>query len=94
MLAVSYLPQFSAVAYRVTKWSQRGFNIDVSTTPAGPDAEAVTLQDIRYDVESISLELRGKGWDRKMTLFSESKFQKRASDASDRLKKLRHPSSR
>jgi hypothetical protein len=87
-LAISYLPQSPAVAYRVTNWVQRGFNLDMTAIPAGPDAEAVTFRDIRYGIESISLELRGNGWDRKMILFSEVKLQKRTSDASERLKNL------
>jgi hypothetical protein len=93
-LAISYLPQSPAVAYRVTNWLQRGFVLDISAMPADPDAEAVTFRDVRYGIESISLELLGKGWDRKMTLFSEARFQKRTSDASDLLKRLRDTTSR
>jgi hypothetical protein len=94
LLAVSYLPQSPPVAYRVTNWVQRGFILDMSATSADMDAEAVTFRDVRYGIESISLELRGKGWNRKMVLLSETRFQKRLTDASDRLKKLRHAPSR
>jgi hypothetical protein len=93
-LAISYLPQSPPVAYRVTKWTQRGFALDIAVQPVDAKAEPVTLHDVGYGIESISLELRGKDWDREMSLFNEAKFQKRAADASERLKKLRRASSR
>ena len=78
LLVISYLRSSPPSTYRVTKWSQRRFQLDVAIKPAEPEAEAITLKKVRYSWNALQIELHGSDWDREMTLFNETEFQGRA----------------
>ena len=87
LLVISYLPDSPPNVYRVKQWSQQRFKVDITVEPADPEAEPVTLEKISLEIDSLDLELHGKGWERKMTLFNEAEFQRRAGEAKKSLEK-------
>jgi hypothetical protein len=86
-LAISYLPDSAPEIYRVTKWMVQGYEVLITVEPAEPTAEPITLQHVSYGIQSLELELHGKGWMRKMSLFNEGDFEGRAGAAKKALKK-------
>ncbi len=89
LLAVSYLPGSPPSTYRVTRWSQQRFKLDIKVEPAEPEAEPISLQNVTHGIGSLELELRGKGWSRKMALFDDGEFQRRANATKKSLENLR-----
>jgi hypothetical protein len=77
LLAMSFLPNSPAQAYRVKSWSQRGFQIDVVLEPVDAEAEPIHLTNVGGGGESLELEVHGRTWELKMTLFNEAARQKR-----------------
>lgn len=78
LLAISGLPDSPPDNYRVMRWSQKRFKLNIEVEPVDPEAEPITLQNVTHGIASLELELHGKGWSRKMTLFNEAEFRERA----------------
>jgi hypothetical protein len=83
VFVLSELPQYSPDRYRVTKWTPNKFNLEIVLEPTDPDAEPITLEKIRLGIDSLELEIHGKGWSRKLSLLNEAEFQQRAQEVKD-----------
>ena len=81
LLVISNRRNSPSDIYRVKRWEPRGFNLDIVVEPTDPDSELITLENVQYGLDSLQFELCGKGWKRKMKLFNEIEFERRASAA-------------
>jgi len=88
LFALSELPNSEPETYRVRSWSQRGFNLETLIDPSEPNAEVITFENATLGIAAFDLEVHGSGWSRKITLFREPEFQRRADEVRSRLDDL------
>jgi hypothetical protein len=90
-LAVSFLPDSPADLYRVPRWSLDRYRLRIDLEPMGPEDDPIALEDVSGSHTSLNLvikEVHGSSWSRKMTLYSEEEFQRRAGETRKRLESL------
>jgi len=88
-LALSELRDSTPFIYRVIEWKPRGSMVEIGLEPVGTDPEPIELKNVTHSIDGIELEVHGKGWWRKLTLFKEDEFQRRAEDVKKNLEKVR-----
>lgn len=88
-VAVSYLRDFPVCLYRIDSWRLDEWNVEVTLHPVDQKAEPIILRKLKYSYSALELDLRGKGWQRDVTLFREREFSSRAAAVGARVDKER-----
>jgi hypothetical protein len=71
--------------YRIERWEQKKREIQIGLRPADVTSETIYLKNVKLNAYALDLEVGGKSWERKATLFSEQGFLSLATATKDRI---------